>query len=234
MRPAIISACSAAGLALGGWAMPIVFPKVEPAIAEYMLWVAGALLMFAFVLWLWGLRGPDAQAATQTTAGGSSPNFGTVTGPVTLNYAPPSPPMTQERKDPYGPRSPQAGWTEDGLSGLQRAIAGYQPKPDFPLAGVLVLVYKALGGIPSERHLRDEFFRQVDLTIADAIVENNLSVWGRVLDRPRQRISMASLRAGRLLHVWKYLEVPTDAVRPTRYTDLMFNKAEVLDVWSGE
>lgn len=207
---------------------------------EHIRYVGIALLIAAVIyfvlLWLLKPSGDPSSSpsASQITHGDKSPAIGTIHGNPVFNYAPPAPPITQKRKDPYGARSPQKGWTEDGVNNLHRAISGYQPKPDFPLSGVLVGVYKSLGGLPKERHLRDGFLRKVDLTIADAIVESSLSVWGRVQDRPRQRISMASLRACRFLHVWKYLEVPTDNVRPTRYTDLMFNKEEVLEVWPDE
>lgn len=60
MRNTIISAASGVGMALGGFAMPIVFPEVEPWVAEYMLWAAGAFLLLAMGLWLDGLIRPSA------------------------------------------------------------------------------------------------------------------------------------------------------------------------------
>ena len=84
MRPAIISGLSAIGLAIGRWEVPIVFPNVDPQVAQWMLWLAAGLVFIASLLWVWGIKKPDTPTGagvTQTTSGPSSHaivNHGTV------------------------------------------------------------------------------------------------------------------------------------------------------------
>ena len=49
--------------------MPIVFPNVEPWVAEWMLWGAAALLLLAFGLWAYGLREVDHPSVSQSHSG---------------------------------------------------------------------------------------------------------------------------------------------------------------------
>lgn len=215
-----------------GWLARMI---ADPPVYAPWLLFGVCLIFLAWVFWHRQDADDDQSVDTnQSTTGPNSPNIGTAQN-VHINYAPPPPAPTQEQKDPYRYRSPPSRmWTEDSLNGLHRAVTGYSPAPDIPLKGILGRVYKSLGGMPKEKQSRDDFIRRVDLSISDAIVENGLSVWGRLFDRPRERISMATIRKGRLKHIWQYLEVPSDTVRPLRYTDLMFNKQEILEVWPDE
>lgn len=49
--------------------MPIVFPDVEPWVAEWMLWGAAALLLLAFGLWVYGLRKAEHPTVSQSHSG---------------------------------------------------------------------------------------------------------------------------------------------------------------------
>ena len=121
MRPAVVSGCSAAALAIGGWALPIVFPHVEPWVAKYMLWFAVFLLAGAVALWLLGLRKPTTDGTiSQTSLGPQSPNIGPTGGNVTINYGPPVEP----------PAAPYR-YSLDKLDGLKRAILAAAPRDAF-------------------------------------------------------------------------------------------------------
>ena len=88
MHSAIVSACFSAALFIGGFALPIVFPHIEPWVAKYMLWLAAMLLVLAGGIWLWGLRRSDngGHVVTQTSNGPHSPNLnGTFHGDVTIS-----------------------------------------------------------------------------------------------------------------------------------------------------
>lgn len=106
-----------------------------------------------------------------------------------------------------------------------------QPVPDLQLNGVLVLVYKYLGGAPEDPARKREFYRKVDLVIQDKIVEQPLHVWGRFGRRARQRLSERSLKLGWLIHREGKFYAPTMDADPMEFTDLQFNRAEVLRAW---
>ena len=96
MRPAVISGCSATALAIGGWALPIVFPHVDPTVAKYMLWLAAFLLLTAVALWLWGRnRGPLDGGLTQSSSGDGATNVAGPNATVNVYHGQSSPAETK-------------------------------------------------------------------------------------------------------------------------------------------
>jgi hypothetical protein len=100
-----------------------------------------------------------------------------------------------------------------------------------PLDGVLIVVYKHLGGAPDDASRKQAFYRKVDFEIQDKIVEKGLYVWGRFGSRARERLSAQSLKRGWLRHREKTFFAPTLDSSPMEYTDLCFNKAQVRRAW---
>lgn len=207
--------------------------KVGAKVTADTIQTAGMALMAASIVYfamLWLLKPSvsdvvESPSQSNASGGSGSANFAGNHGHITVNQFSSAVPVEPK------PRVPKPAYTQKGLDGLERALLGYQPAPNFPLNGVIVKVYKSLGGMPKERHMKEKFIQKVDLAIADAIVERGLTVWGRLADRPREQISPTLLRKARFKHIWKFIEVPVEAVRPVRYTDLMFNKEEIEEVW---
>lgn len=105
------------------------------------------------------------------------------------------------------------------------------PKPDLPLNGLLVRIYKALGPSPEGEAAKANFYRKVNFEIGDQVVENGLHVWGRYFERPREIISARALKRGRFDHRKGVFLAPTIDSDPMKYTDLHFNTAEVDKIW---
>lgn len=74
MRSAIISGVGAVGFAIVGWAMPIVFPQVDPLVGQAMLAVGLLLLLTAFILWI---RNRKANGNGQSIVGNDNVQIGT-------------------------------------------------------------------------------------------------------------------------------------------------------------
>jgi hypothetical protein len=123
--------------------------------------------------------------------------------------------------------------TKKLTSGLHDAMTGGgASRANMPLNGVLVRVYKILGGAPDKETDPDafvDFIRRVDFELADKVHLNRMSVWGRHGGAPLALIRDTSRI--RFHHYQKSLVIPTDAIRFMDFTDLVFNKEEVDQVW---
>lgn len=74
---------SAVGFAVGGYVMPLMFPKLDPLIGYSLLTVAFLMIVAAFVLWIMGRRAVAEDPASPVSASGKHPtaigiNHGTV------------------------------------------------------------------------------------------------------------------------------------------------------------
>lgn len=235
MRPAIISFFSAAGFAIGGWVVPIVFPHVEPWVAKYMLLLAVFLLLTAAALWLSGYRrsATDGGTITQRTNGPLSPNLsGTFNGPVTIGERAP-----QERSWGSGPIiTPLGPMVESILQAKGRAIRDAQerstkPKPDLSLADLVPRVCHALGPVPEKEAEKKEFWVRVNLAIADKVVGEELQTWGRIGERALSPIDIDNWRHGIFDHKDGSLSVPVAYNTPYSVIDLHFSKLEIAKNW---
>jgi hypothetical protein len=221
--------------------MPLVFPKIEPRIAEGVLWLAGVLLVMAFLIWLWGTRkiGPGA-GPHQTTHGGHSPSFGTVHGNVTIGG--PSPAATQPVKSPYGSARAYdmdaitrglrqsisaAARRPTGISGERLRAADRLPprRPDMSLGMLAAMVSR--DRVRSEMDYGDRaiFDRKINLAIMDAVTQNGVFVWARDGDRAVELIHQTELRNGILDYTKGTLRIPSLS---TTFTDVKFNREQVL------
>lgn len=109
--------------------------------------------------------------------------------------------------------------------------------PDLPLVGVLGRVYKKLGGAPDTgntfapraKAMKEEFYDKVDRELADRVHLNGMTLWGRYKNTPLRQI----VNTNRISfdHRSKTATIPGDAIQSMRFTDIMFNKAEVDRVW---
>jgi hypothetical protein len=203
----------------------------------YLPWAV--MLVSALVLaWaFWEKEGPDDAGVSQTstTSGPNSPAIAAHNSTVHNYFASPPPADVQPMKQAVGYRDKPAGWNADSASALHRVMTGYNPTPDMPLAGVLVRVYRAMGGPPDDTSHLSQFYRKVDLEIVDKVSQNDMSVWGRIGDRPLERIRMESWRMGGFDHRAKcFRAVNIDAVHRTKYAHLHFNKAEVDEIWPDD
>lgn len=131
---------------------------------------------------------------------------------------------------------PKKGYDIDALNtGLHRILTGQVggKRPNLPLAGVLVRVYRKLGGAPRQENRRAEFRRNVDLEIADQVNLNGMSVWGRVNDEPLRPV--LNLHTARFDHMSGSVRVKDgNFIHYATFTDLKFCKAEVDEVWPDE
>lgn len=209
MRPEIISGLSAIGFAIGSWAVSIVFPHVDPAIAQWMLWLAIGLLVVAGALRLWGLKKPDGfggTAITQTTNGPNSPTFGTVNGDVTITHG-----------------SPTEGGERQGTGSIQRSRQN-RAMPDMTLDKVVERVTKRIGAPPDETEQGIAHF------IIDGVVNRPLSTWGRrAVGKPVMPIWKEAWERGDFSHVkgtlrYRHPDNPTSVLI---WSDIQFNYAEV-------
>jgi hypothetical protein len=241
---------TAAGIAgfgslLAGVGAPRVIEGL-PVWVNITLFASGAVLIVAaFVSHLLSRKEGGDGGTSQTTHGPHSPNLsGTFTGPVTFGAAPAA---IQERKSPYG--SYDVGKLADGLDRVARRLAdqgagrGFRPKsrpsfpapprlPDLPLAGLLVRVYKKLGGAPAKGAAeRPEFLRRVNLEIMDKVAHHKLHVWARFGERALDLITEEDWRQGSFNHLKNALHVPAAYSEGYDLTDLHFNRAEVERVW---
>lgn len=209
-----------------------------PAYAPWLL-VLACVLFLAWVFWKRDDADDEPSNLSQKTKGHGSPNFGSVNGPVTVNYG-----AQHEDRHETKPAKNRPNLSTPGvLEGLERALTGTQqsnppgldryirePRPDFLLNGLLVKVYKALGPVPRGRSERDEFHRRVDLEIADQVSQNDMHVWGRYDDKPLQQIG-SYWNDGSFKHLDKSLFVDRSYGPRTRFTDLHFWKHEVDKIW---
>lgn len=101
-------------------------------------------------------------------------------------------------------------------------------QPDLPLNGFLGRVYKALGGLPSDRSKHEKFRRKVDLAILDAMLERHLHVWGREGDHGRRPIPREDIENAILNHRTGALSVYQGL---TVYHDLKFVASEIDEIW---
>jgi hypothetical protein len=131
------------------------------------------------------------------------------------------------------------------LDGLHRALASPQgwnrdlskpykaPTPDLPLSGLLVRVYRHLGGSPSgSQNTKQVFFDRVDKLIMDTVSQKRLSVWARYGKRPLTLISKDDWDNGTFDHKRKcFMGDRGYSPRPPEYEDLHFNKDEIDAIW---
>ena len=218
MRAKIVTGCSGIGLAAVSFALPVVFPHVDPWVAKVVLGAGILLIFIAFVLWVSSLGGRASESgATQTTYGPQSPAIGSVAGDVHL-YA---------QSHPVAVNEPAAPPTQS-----QRRD---QRQPDLPFTGVLVRLYKKKGGMPEEEGKKQEFLRSINLELGDQTHQKRMAVWGRIHNLPIDRISPYSLQYGAFDHRNKqFTATGLHAVRSTVWTDLKFCKAEVDEVWPDD
>jgi hypothetical protein len=95
-------------------------------------------------------------------------------------------------------------------------------RPDFTLAKLVPLV---VASIP---HEADE--RRINLAIADWVVQDGVSVWGRYEDRPINKIHKGYLTSVQFDHRRNCLKYFNDWNSITMF-DVQFNKSEVDAFW---
>jgi hypothetical protein len=103
-----------------------------------------------------------------------------------------------------------------------------QARPDFSLQDLVARISPGFGDMPASRNERRNWERSINRAIADFVVENDLSVWARWRDLPRDGIDEATLKRAQFDHLNGRFSafLPTDSERSV-YTDVMFNTFEV-------
>lgn len=223
MRAQVITGISGIGLAAVSYALPIVAPHVDPLVAQVVLGLGLALLLAAFVLWLTGPKSRSGEGGlSQTTHGLASPVFRDVSGGVHFHPPAPSPPAMQPEKSPQG----------SGGIGPVHFPPSPPPADDHKFEQLVARLVHRLGPVPKEHEAKKEFFRQIELEIADKVHSRRMAVWGRLRDNPRDRIRQDYLRFARFDIQGKMVAIRhPDAVRWTNYTDLKFDGHEVEEAW---
>lgn len=232
MRPAFVSGFSAIGFAIGGWAVQVAYPHVDPWVGKGMLAVAAFLLVLAFLIWLWGMRKSDRGGGIAvSTSGPHSPTFGTVVGDVIFGAS-----QKDEKPSTYTsderPRGPTTTELSEMEAAVIRARAMPPPKADRSFEAVLVRVYKALGGAPADPAKKQAFYDRVDRELAKRVQENGMSVWGYYGKRGPELLSITTLRRGWFDHKKRVFVSPSiDTIHPMQYEHLEFNKEQAERAW---
>jgi hypothetical protein len=244
MRGTLITACAGVASFVGSIVVPVIFPNLDLKVAYGLAGMAIVLLVFAFGLW-WAQRHDAGEGGlTQTTSGPHSPNIGTARD--VHFHAAPAP--TQQPKSPYGSARPydidklNAGLERVLIAAGSREMRGQanplglarfvsKPKPDLPLTGLLVRVYAALGPPPQGDLEEREFWRSVNLAIADKVVSEELHVWARMGDRALALTPLDRWEVGEFDHKKGSLHVPVAYSEGYELTDLHFYKAEIDRIW---
>lgn len=243
---ATVTGLTGTGLMLVGALLPDV-AATWPEWLRIGLFVLGILLLLAaFVLSARSRNkgesdGGPARAVTQSSSGAGHNVSGPFHGPVTFY---PPPPATQDRKSPYGSASRYdmvkvTAALEQALRPHRRPgeaqssrMSTADPRPDLPLAGVLIRVYKKLGPVPTDAERRTAFLQKVDHEIADCVKFNHMHVWGRSGEgRALEDIPLHIWESGAFDHAQKRFSWPPAYSSMCYLTDLHFNKTEVDRVW---
>lgn len=212
--------------------MQVAFPHVDPLVGRAMLAIAGILLVLAFLVWASGWRQSGTEVgASQVTSGPNSPNLsGTFNAPVII--APPNPAEKQPLNSPYGTsRRPPMDIHPHALI-QSRGMS--TPNADMPFAGVLVRVYRKLGGAPEQQAQKRDFYDRVDRELSKGVRQNRMSVWGFYGKRGPELLSMSTLANGWFEHKDGAFVVPGDSVHPMRFQHLEFNREQVDNVWPDD
>ena len=160
MRAEIITGCSGVGLAAVSYALPVVFPHVDPWVAKVILGLGLLLIFAAFVLWLSGTKSkPTGDGVTQTSHGPNSHQIGSVgwDAHIYVGAAPTSPP----------PPSRYRTWDDPPQSS----------RPEFPIWRAVEHVAKTIGD-------DNDCFPRVRQQLRQAASEGRIEVWGRKEIRP--------------------------------------------------
>lgn len=202
--------------------------------------LVGAVLYFALLWWLKPGERDEGGGTTQTTHGPHSPNFGHVGGNVTITHG--AQDATQPSKSPYGSARPlrASEQARDEINRHLRIERGdppwlethrADPKPDLNFNGLMVRVYKNLGGSPPSGPSRKEFWGRVDREVADKMSLNYLHAWGRMSPTQALReIDSSAWAEGLFAHRDKALFVP-NGLHTIEFSDLHFWKHEIDRIW---
>lgn len=199
-----------------------------PVYAPWLLF--GICVIFlAWVFWRrdYPDEGPSSPEIRQTTHGRNSPNIGSITGNPTFNYAPPNPPAVQERKDPYGFRSP----------GEKRPTTKISPedtrKPDTNLAQLISHIDHAIQSPPGVE-TEDEQVAWLELHLMDKASLEDLAIWARRGHSSLSRMHLLAagcftldIRNG-ILTRHRSDQSPFFG---DRYTDLHFSSVDMNKLW---
>ena len=224
MRAQIITGCSGIGLAAVSFALPAVFPHVDPWLAKVVLGTGLLLIFIGFVLWVSSLKGKaSGSGLTQATHGSQSPTIAHVNGDTHIHYAQPPPAATQPPKSPYG-------------SGGQPAPV-QRPSPEALVPNFLLeqLVAKLLfhqGRVPDDAEEAMAYFLRMELEIADKVHQRQMAVWGREGTEPASRLSKHDLRFARFDARQPRLSIQRTEGKPLFvYHDVTFNRRQVDEAW---
>jgi hypothetical protein len=218
------SGITGVGFLLVGIAAPRMIESL-PAWVTPALFAGGIALLLVSAAWYFlNRKGGEDSGQSARTMGDGAPAM--VAG-RDLHYHP-TPAPIQERKQVVSPRPPMRIHPD-----AVREASGHPPRrPNLKLDGVLVLVYKYLGGCPDDAAKKREFYRRVNLTIQDGFTLHGLRVWGRAFDFGASEIPQDRLEFALMDHRNHKLYIGGEwANSGIEYTDLMFNREQVELIW---
>ncbi len=227
MRKRVASGAVAGAATVASTVVGLMWQHIDPTAGMWILIGCGVVFLVAVAALLWPDASGEAKPAlSQSTAGTGSHNI-SAQGDVHIH---PSPPAFQERQTSHF-RQVEV----PVVRGLRSALAGSRldpPKPNMNLTELLTRVYARHRPLPEDNMGKARVWQKIDFEIIDAIVENDLHVWGRYMGRARERIRMEALQKGKFNHKARTFSVPSiDTVRPMIFEDLYFNREEVDQIW---
>jgi hypothetical protein len=224
MRRKVASGAIAGVATVSSTVVGMMWQHIDQSVGMWILIGCALIFIFAMVVMFWpGSDGENRAGVAVTTHGPKSPGFGMVHGDVHNYFGPPNPAVTQEVKSPYG---------SGGIAALRPGLATFlpEPEPDMNLNELLVRVYKALGPPPPPGPERKEFWRKIDLAIADKVVVKKLHVWGRTGDRALSPLHPQVLHHGKFDHRSATWTAISDW-GTSDLNDLYFWRAEIDKIW---
>lgn len=253
--PASIFSVSVSGIGLAGTFWPVWVKETVDAgmSAETIRYIGIALVAWGFLhlILLWLLKPTDVEPGnggiTQTSNGPNSPVVQGGSG-NTYYFGPAAPDESAKasgsnydiakltnglnkvferfERDDFGRRPPN---NPLGLATYKRS----PPKPDYKLDQILSRIYAQVReNLKGTQHTNQTLFEKVDREIADVVSLHDLTVWGRLFDRPIEVIPKSVLKNGRFRHKQgEFQSPPVDTPNWLSYTDIKFNKKEIEGKW---
>lgn len=244
MRKSIGSAAGALAFFIGGWAVPVAFPEVEPWVGQAMLIVAASLAFISIAFWLWNLVNgrDDGDGISLSGSGNVLSQIRGKVGNVTIHNAPPNPAATNPLKQAVSPRSVEAGRARTGEARRKDELAAKRAKIreerearesleyDMTTVDVAERVGPIVGGDGWDKSR--EWVEGIRLEFQDRVFNKHLKTWGRLGGSALGEIDPDDWRHA-TFRWWKgELYVPSQwSAGSLTYEDVRFNKSQVDQIW---
>jgi hypothetical protein len=195
------------------------FAKLLADPPVYLPWMfLGAFVIVAiWAFWPSSTEPVAPRSASQSSSGSHSVNIGTNHGPVTVASPPPA--ATQPARSPYGSGHPPINISTNAMRGAEKLPP---LRPNYRLT--------KLGSTVAANIEPPTEDRAINLAIADWVVQEKVTVWGRYEDLPLEEVYAADLKNAKFDFRKGIVRYAND-YHVITLTDVQFNKSEVDSYW---